>query len=186
MADSLNVNINLIGKPKVSFSQDFLKWTFNIGRIVIVMTEIVALGALAYRFYIDRKIIDLHDQIKRQEIFVETQAEKEIRYRNIQTRLASIKNTEENTNIKIDIMNQIFGMVDLGNFSSTSLTIDLNSIRFDGVAFSIFPINTFIDELKKNPNVSSISLDDVSSTSTGVQFKINIEIKEKKEINENT
>ncbi len=180
MADSLNVNINLIGKPKVSFSQDFLKWTFNIGRAIIVTTEIVALGALAYRFYIDRQIIDLHDQIKRQQLFVESQADKEAGYRSIQDRLTNIKITEENTNIKIDIMNDILHTIELGNFSSTNLSIDQNSIKLDGVTFSIFTINAFIEGLKKNPNVSSISLDDVASTATGIQFKLTIELKQTK------
>lgn len=180
MADSLNVNINLIGKPKVSFSQDFLKWTFNIGRVIIVTTEIIALGALAYRFYIDRQIIDLHDQIKRQQLFVESQADKEISYRSIQDRLTNIKITEANTNIKINIMNNIQKSVAQGDFSSTNLSIDQNSIKLDGVTFSIFTINSFIDALKKNPDVSSISLDDVASTTTGIQFKLTIELKETK------
>ena len=180
MANSPRVNINLIGKGKASFSQDFLRWTFNIGKIIIAATELVALLALGYRFYIDRKIIDLHDQIKREQLFVESQKTKEEIYRSIQARLANVKQTDEATNVKIGIMNNILQSVSTGNFTSTNLTIDRTNIRFDGIAFSIFPINSFIDQLKKNPAVTSISLDDIASTIRGIQFKITIELKEMK------
>lgn len=177
MTNSPRVNINLIGKPRVSFTQDFLKWTFHVGRAVIVVTELIALAALAYRFYIDRRIIDLHDQIRRQQLFVQSEASKEESYRSIQNRLAIIKQTQLATRVKIDIMNSILLAISSGNFSSSNLTIDQASVRFDGMAASIFSINSFIDELKRNPNVSSISLDDVSSTTQGIQFKLSIELK---------
>ena len=177
MANSrTQVNINLIGKQPSALGQDFLKWSFNAGRIIIVLTELIALFALSYRFYIDRRIIDLHDQINRGKILVEAQGEKEEIYRNIQNRLANIKETEKVTKIKINIMNNILSSVSSGNFSSTNLTIDQSNIRFNGTAFSIFPINSFIEDLKRNPNVASISLDDISSTNQGIQFKIMIEL----------
>ena len=178
MANSPRVNINLVGKGKASFSEDFLRWTFNIGKIIIATTELVALLALGYRFYIDRQIIDLHDQIKREQLFVESQKIKEENYRSIQTRLANVKQTDEATNVKIGIMNNILESVSTGNFTSTNLTIDSTNIKLDGIAFSIFPINSFIDQLKKNPAVTSISLDDIASTTRGIQFKISIELKE--------
>lgn len=177
MQNSREVKINLIGKPNVDFAARFVKWTFNGGRIIIAATELVVLLALAYRFYIDRKIIDLHDQIRNDQIFVARQKENEAKYMSIQNRLANIKRTEKNTDIKINIMTDILNSVAAGNFSSSNLTIDINTIRFEGTAFSIFAINSFIDQLKKNPNVSSISLDDFASGPDGIQFQITIELK---------
>lgn len=179
MASPSQVSINLIGKPKTSFAHDFAKWTFNAGRIIIAVTELVALGALGYRFYVDSKIIDLHDKIKTEQAFVSRDAQLESKYRSIQTRLSNIKTTEANTNIKIGLMNSIIQTVSTGNFSSTTLTIDQETINFEGIAVSIFPINSFIDTLKKNTNIASISLDDVTSTNQGIQFKIAVELKQK-------
>ena len=177
MQNSREVKINLIGKPNVDFASKFLKWTFNGGRIIIAGTELVVLIALGYRFYLDRKIIDLHDQIKNDQIFIENQKQNETNYVSIQNRLANIKETEKNTDIKITIMNSILNSVASGNFSSSDLSIDQNTVKFEGVAFSIFTINLFIEEMKKNPNVSSISLDDFSSGPDGIQFQITIELK---------
>ncbi len=179
MPDSPHVKINLIGKARVSFAQDFLKWAVNVGRFIIIITELVALGALLYRFNMDRKVIDLHDQIKKAELFVKSQAAKESDYRSIQARLENIKLTQEDTRAKIEIMNSILDAIKVGNFSSTNLTVNLNSIRINGTAFSIFPINNFIESLKQNPNVTSISLDEISSTGQGIQFKMNMELKQR-------
>ena len=180
MANSPQVKINLIGKPKQSLTQEFLKWAVNVGRIVIVVTELLALSALLYRFTVDRKIIDLHDKIKKAELFVKSQAAKEADYRSIQSRLENIKLTQAETKIKIDIMNDILKSISQGNFSSTNLTVNLNNININGIAFSIFPINNFIQVLKENPNVTSISLDEITGVSQGVQFKLNIELKQNK------
>lgn len=178
MPNSLHVEINLIGKSRESFSRNFLKWSVSVGRIIIVATELIALGALLYRFTIDRKIIDLHDQIKKAELFVKSQSAKETDYRSIQNRLDNIKLTEEATNAKITIMNDILKSISQGDFSSTNLTVSQSRIGINGIAFSIFPINNFIENLKQNPNVTSISLDEVSSVSEGIRFKLNIELKQ--------
>lgn len=177
MANSPHVKINLVGKNKISFTSDFLKWATNAGRIIIVVTELIVLGALTYRFTLDHKIIDLHDKIKKSELFVEAQAAKEKDYRSIQARLQSIKTINQATNNKISIMNQILSSINKGDFSSTNLTVTDNSININGVAFSIFPLNDFINNLKQNPNITSISLDDIESTSQGIQFKMTIELK---------
>lgn len=179
MQNSPHVKINLIGKAHISVADNFLKWAVNVGRIVIIVTELVALTALLYRFTVDRKIIDLHDQIRKAQIFVKAQSAKENDYRSIQERLFNIKETEEDTEAKIEIMNEILSSIARGNFSSTNLTIAQHTISINGIAFSIFPINNFLEKLKENPNVISIALDEVSGTAGGVRFKIIIELKQR-------
>lgn len=182
MPASQHVRINLTGKPKVSFTEGFLKWSVNVGRIIIVATELIAMSALFYRFTVDRKIIDLHDEIKKTELFVRSQVAKENDYRSIQSRLENIKITEDENQAKIEIMNSILKSISAGNFSSTNLTVNPNAININGVAFSVFPLNSFIESLKENPNVTSISLDDISSVAQGIQFKLTIELKQKNKI----
>src|SRR3989344_1688125 len=180
MPNSQLVNINLICKPKQAFRESFLKWAVNVGRVIIITTELIALSALLYRFTIDRKIIDLHDQIKRAEIFVKNQQAKENDYVSIQRRLENIKKTQAEAETKIALINDILASVSQGSFSSTNITVNQNSININGFAFSIFQLNNFIENLKGNPNITSISLDDVSSVNEGIQFKLRIELKENK------
>lgn len=182
MPNSPHVKINLIGKARVSVADNFLKWAVTGGRTIIVVTELIALGALLYRFTIDRKIIDLHDQIRKAQIFVNAQSAKENDFRSIQTRLLNIKETEEDTEAKIEIMNEILGSIAKGDFSSTNLTVARHTISVTGIAFSIFHINNSLEKLKENPNVVSISLDEVSGSAQGIQFKLTIELKQRMKI----
>lgn len=177
MENSRHVKINLIGKPDIPVTKSFLKWATNIGRIIIVVTELVALSALLYRFTVDRKIIDLHDQIKKAQLFVDAQAAKEADYRSIQTRLQSVDSIEKATKTKIGIMNNILDSINKGEFTSSNLSVTDNAIGINGAAVSIFALNNFIENLKQNTNVNSISLDDVSSSGQGVKFKLSIELK---------
>lgn len=172
------IKINLSGKPRETTTAVFFKWAINTGKIIIALTELLALGALAYRFTIDSKIIDLHDQIKKERIFVDSQKKKEDEYRALQTRLTSIKKIQEETKQKISVMNGVLQTISDGRFSSTNLIVSQNTISLTGTSLSIFPINNFIDDLKQNPSVISISIDDLSSVDTGIRFKINIELKQ--------
>lgn len=180
MANSPHVKINLSGKQEGSFRDDFLKWAVNAGRVIIVFTELIAVGALLYRFHVDRKIVDLRDEIKKANLFVQAQADNEKNYRSVQTRLSNIKAIDEVTRNKIDIMNNILKSISSGAFSTTNLTVNDKTINVNGVAFSIFSINSFIEDLKKNPSITSISLEDLSSTNLGVQFKMTIELAQAK------
>jgi len=175
------IRIDLSGKPKQSLTGDFLKWTINGGRIIIVTTELIALGALLYRFNIDRKIIDLHDQIKKADLFVKSQQAKESNYRSIQERLVNIKETENQTSTKFEIITGILNDISTGEFTSTNLAVSSNVITVNGTSFSVFSVNNFIEDLKQNPNVASISIDEVTSSINGVKFRINIELKTNKQ-----
>ena len=170
------ININLSSKGQKTVGKVFYKWAIDAGRAIIVIIELIALGALGYRFVIDRKIVDLHDAIKQQEAFVAAQASEEKIYRAVQDRLKNIKLTSEETTNKITIMDEVLKAVSTGTFFSTNLTINQKSIHIDGTTFSIFTLTTFVDSLKKFPKVSSISIDEINTTDDGVRFKVRIEM----------
>ena len=174
------IQINLSSKPKETRSSLFLKWAVTSGKIVIVITELMALAALGYRFTIDSKIVDLHDQIKRERVFVDLQKQKEEEYRSLQTRIASIKKIDSETKEKVSIMNTVLTTIADGRFTSTNLAVNQNSITLSGTSLSIFSIDNFVEEMKKNSSIISISIDELSSVDDGIRFKINIETKEKK------
>lgn len=170
------ININLSSKGQKTVGKVFYKWAIDAGRAIIVIVELIALGALGYRFVIDRKIVDLHDAIKQQEAFVAAQANDEKIYRGIQDRLKNIKSTKEETTTKITIMNEILKAVSAGTFFSTNLIINQRSIQIEGTTFSILTLTTFVDSMKKFPTVASISIDEISTTDEGVRFKIRVDM----------
>jgi hypothetical protein len=71
------ININLSSAGKATVGKVVYGWTIDAGRAIIVGIELIALAALGYRFVIDRQIVDLHDQIKTQEVYIAAQSSDE-------------------------------------------------------------------------------------------------------------
>lgn len=174
------ISINLSSKGKATVGEIFYKWAVDAGRGIIVLIELIALLALGYRFIIDRQIVDQHDAIAQQETFIAAQAREEEKYRGIQDRLENIKLTEENTTTKITVMNAVLNTISAGTFFDTNLAINQQSISVEGSTFSIYTLTGFVDEIKKIPQVISISIDEINTTDDGVKFKVRINIQEDK------
>lgn len=172
------LNINLSSRGKATVGKVVYGWTIDAGRAIIVGIELIALAALGYRFVIDRQIVDLHDQIKSEEIFISAQAEDEKTYRSIHDRLKNIKQTDVETAAKIQIMNEILGAISSGVFFSTNLAINDKSVLIDGSTFSIFTLTDFLNTLKNFPSVASISIDEINTANEGVRFKTRVVIKD--------
>lgn len=174
----LKVTVNLGSRERQTFDQIFFKWAINIGRIIIVVTELIALSALLYRFVIDRQIIDLHEQIEKEIAFIKGQEDKEKEYRSIQDRLANIKIISNETNEKINFLNEVINYISSGEFQITNLIVSQNQFTISGSTLSVFSLNSLIENLKKNPAVIAISVDEISSLDQGIDFKLSITLTE--------
>lgn len=173
-----NISINLSGKPKESTGSVFYKWAIQTGRIVIVLTELIALSALFYRFVIDRQIADINDQIATQVLLIRSNEQKEQQFRAVQDKLSMINVIKQDTDAKITVMNKVLEASNNGVFSSNNLTVNKNIISLNGVASAIFSINAFVEELKTDEHVSSISINEITSTDTGILFTLQITLTE--------
>lgn len=180
--DAPKININLSSHGKQTVGKVVYGWTIDAGRAIIVGIELIALAALGYRFVIDRKIVDLRDQIKTQEIYIAAQSKDEQAYRSIQERLKNIKEINDVTLAKVQIMNEILSVINSGTFFSTNLSISNNNILIEGTTFSIFTLTDFVNGLKKFPSVAAISIDEINTADEGVQFKTRVDIKDTADI----
>jgi hypothetical protein len=169
-----SISINLTGKPKESNSSMFYKWTIHIGRIVIVLTELVALSALGYRFVIDRQITDLNDQIEKQVLFIRNLQEREDTFRAVQNKIETITTIKEATDAKVSVMNKVLGAANTNVFSTNGLNVQKNIISVDGTTSSVFALNNFIENIKQDQNIQTITIEDITSTDAGVLFKMTI------------
>lgn len=174
---SPKIKINLSSAGKQTVGKVVYGWTIDAGRAIIVGIELIALAALGYRFVIDRQIVDLHDQIKTQEVYIAAQAADEKVYRSIQDRLKNIKNTTDATSEKIQIMNEIIKAVTSGTFFSTNISINENSLFIEGSTFSVVTLTDFLNNLKNFPSVAGISIDELNTANDGIRFKTRIDIK---------
>lgn len=154
-----SVSINLL-KKQGDFVEKFIGWALTVGRLLVIVTELIALSAFLYRFSLDRKLIDLHGKIKQQESIVKAYKNNEDKYRNLQDRLALASSFSNTGTSKIKIFQDIL------NFAPKGLTIGNLAMResrisINAVAQSTSSLKTFINSLKTYPQLKKLNLDSI-------------------------
>lgn len=173
-----DIKINLKKKPQDFFGPVFLKWAINIGRVVIVGTELILLGALLYRFNIDKEIINLHDSIKSQSELISFQQKDEKKFRALQAKLSDIKTILEDTDNKMKVLNAVISKVSNDNFVVKRLSLAATTLSVELEASTIFPINQLISDLKKIPEIGTINIDQIAGSDSKIKLTLNIYLKE--------
>ena len=101
------IRINLTLRARKTIQSAFFKWAVHAGKLIIIMTELIALSALGYRFVVDRQIIDLNDEIKREISFIEVQMDREKEFRRTQDRLPPNKSIAGKNEIRFQTIRKI-------------------------------------------------------------------------------
>lgn len=155
-------SINLAKDRQISSFDKFLNWTFTIGRLIVIITEVVAVIAFVYRFSLDEKIVDLHTQIKQKQSLVSALKNDESKYRNLQDRITlaanfSTKATKSNQ-IITDIVNLIPNQVKI-----TNLILNKDRINLDVEVTSVSSLENFVSSLQTNQNIKSVNIDNIEN-----------------------
>lgn len=84
--------INLLPKDSYEYSitGKALKWGLTIGRALVVLTEFVVILAFGSRFYFDKKLNDLMENIDQKQAVVESYKEVEVKIRDVLTRQKAV------------------------------------------------------------------------------------------------
>lgn len=172
-------SINLVKKERKPFLDTFLNWALTIGRVVVMLTELIALSTFLYRFSLDRQIIDLHDKIKQKQTIVNLLKENEYKYRNLQNRLALASELEE-TGIKPStIFMDIYKLAPLGVDINT-LTVSKNGLKIDTNAQSLPSLTAFINNLNSYPQTLTVNLDKIENRISNATLGVSISVSLKK------
>lgn len=170
-----STSINLLKKDQQSFVDKFIKWALTIGRGVVILTEAVALFAFVFRFTLDSQLIDLQDEIKEKQAYINLLKDQEATYRNLQERIAlankysdsGVRTTQAFTSIVQLAPTDLF-------FTNISMTED--RMRIEATIQSIKSLSRFIDKLKNQEMISSVSLDHVENKTSNATIVVSITI----------
>lgn len=171
--------INLFTGRSKNFIDRFLKWALSAGRLLIILTEIIALSAFIYRFSLDRQLIDLKDKIKSQQKILDLYKNSEKKYRSVQQRIALSSELSTTAKKNVDIFNKINSSIP-NNMSVTSLTLQRKNIAISADVSSISTLTTFMKKIKSLPEVKGTTLDRIDNriSSSTLVFTLNILLKD--------
>lgn len=166
-------SINLFKGQEKSFIEKLIAWVLSFGRIIVIVTEAVALTAFLYRFSLDRQLIDLHERIKQKETIVKLLQKDEDTYRNLQDRIKLAATLGKKSNVLIKIFQEVMSFTppDLA-FNNVSLTP--KNLSVDANFSSIQSLAAFVNSLRKHASVGSVSIDKIENKTSRAIISVGI------------
>ena len=139
-----------------------MSWALTVGRLIVIITELIAVSAFLYRFSLDERLIDLHSAIKQKQTLISLLKQDENKYRNLQDRIAIAKTFSEKSTKTNKIVRNIIDLIPLG-IKINDLTLNKDRINMNLNIASVSQLTGFINPLKNYPEIKSISIDNIES-----------------------
>lgn len=159
-------SINLIKNKQIPVFDKFMNWALTAGRLIVIITEIVAISAFIYRFSLDEKLIDLHSSIKQKQTLISLLKNDENKYRNLQDRIALASSLLEKNAKTNKIVLNIVGLTPQG-VRIDNLTFNKDKLTINADINSVSSLTDFINVLKDYPDIKAVSIDNIENKPTG-------------------
>ncbi|KKR80839.1 MAG: hypothetical protein UU73_C0002G0176 [Candidatus Daviesbacteria bacterium GW2011_GWA1_41_61] len=162
--------INLLvrkGEP-VAILVALLKWILSSGRFIVILVELIVIGALVYRYQLDTELDDLKDKINQEIPYLKSLRNDEIMIRQTQFQLATIKKIKAESPNYSAVITKVGSLMPL-NSRLTSIALEQTqphpktSFTINGQApIQTNELSAFIRALKKDPAFSEVTLTNVA------------------------
>ena len=166
------ISINLV-EENLNFVDRFISWALTIGRVVVIVTELIALTAFLYRFSLDRQLIDLHSKIKQEQAVVDYLKDYERTFRDIQNRLSLSYNFGGIASDRIKLLNDVVSFAPQGMTFNT-LSLQEDRIRMSVMANSVSAMSDFINHLKSYSKIASVNIEKVQDRTSSASITIDL------------
>jgi Tfp pilus assembly protein PilN len=174
--ESKTPSVNLLKTKGNDFIDRFISWALTIGRMVIILTETIALVAFLYRFILDRQLIDQRDRITQTAAVIKAFQSSEKNYRNLQSRLDIISKVDKQATDQTTMFSDIVNNAPNGIRFNT-VTVSTNGIHIDADVQTIGSLTAFVNKMKQNPNILSVSIDKIENKTSDSTIGVGISAK---------
>lgn len=165
MEKVLTPDVNLAKNRGKHLSDRIIEFALSIGRVLIILTEAIALGAFLFRFGLDRQLVDLHDRINQEQAILLLLKNNEQTYRNLQDRLVLSDTVSTIDSTTAQIVTTVAGMIP-SDMNLTLLSFNTTNMKIDGTISSLVSLSSLINKLQSNAAIDRVSLDKVENRSS--------------------
>jgi Tfp pilus assembly protein PilN len=162
-----------------SFSARAINWLTNVGRYVIVFTELIVICAFLSRFWLDRINSDLSEVIRQQQAILDSTSSFKTEYSNLQQRLNVIKSFYQDQpeyQSKIQTISESTPL----DITLTKLTLDQNQSNVSAsLSFSAYQedsIVNFITNLIVNPNIATVDIQTIEKKTRENTYRVDLSL----------
>lgn len=170
----MKYNINLVGKKEMSLIDKTLYFFLNYLRYILVITQLVVISVLFYRFRIDQSIIDLKDSLEQKKEIVRVvrpllnQAEK------VNNQMVAIEKVTTDQTAHLASIDYILSIFPQSLFLS-KLAVEDRKIMLTGTALDSRHLQLFYARLKKEARFSKVNLSNIKRGAEGYTFDLVLE-----------
>jgi Tfp pilus assembly protein PilN len=155
--------INLLPQEEFETSTfgRILKWALSSFRVMVIVTELVVMGAFLSRFWLDAKNSDLNDDLNTSKAQVSAYSDIESTTRSNQKRLAIAKSLYTQKNVS-EIIENISKLIP-SDISLNSISISESVLTLKASSLSERSIMQFLVNLDNNEDLTDVNLSQISS-----------------------
>lgn len=173
--------INLL--PRDEFEKKpfgkLLIWALNVGRWIVVFTELIVILAFLSRFKLDRDLVDLYESIKAKQTIITSYSTFEKDFRFLQNRLLLTSKIDSGNFSAVNLISSVsqFTPVDV---ALSKVALSEGVVTISGAALSEAGLKTFLKGLSQFSLLTDISLANVTKQKEGegsIQFSLTAKLK---------
>jgi Tfp pilus assembly protein PilN len=159
-----NKPINLL--PQEEFDTSILgrvlKWAMGTFRIIVIITEMIVMGAFLSRFWLDAQNSDLTESINIGTAQITATSDFEKEFRDIQKRLTIFKVLASDKK-PTDLIDLVTAKLP-PDVTLSSISVLADSVQIKGTAGSELAVAQFINNIKGDKSVKSVDLGSINSS----------------------
>lgn len=176
------VTVNLLPEDRFEFSRwgRFLMWTLSTGRLVVVLTELVVIGAFVSRFWFDRKLSDLRQIRMQQTAAVLAMDETRVKWERLQLLADAIKKANDSNFDAAERLTKIQSLTPSG-VEFESIDIGSQSAILVGHASESEVFSRLFSRIKLEESYSGVTvrrLEQSGFQPPGFDFEMEVRIKQ--------
>lgn len=173
--------INLLPKDKweTGVAGRLIKWALNVGRYVVIFTELIVISAFLYRFSLDRKLTNLNEEMKQKQAVVSSYEELEVNFRRLQQQVKKTEEIEKKAVDADEILISIGQITPIDTFYK-SINILEDEVALEGQTLSDVGLATILAKAQTHEAFSEVTLESVSTpndTSQAIEFRMVLKLK---------
>lgn len=164
MPKKKNKLINLLPQEEfeASVTGRILRWAMTTFRYIVIVTELIVMGAFLSRFWLDAKNSDLNDSIKTKAAQIATQKEFEKTFRDLQGRLKIVSDLGKE-NPPTSTLDKIISKTP-PNVVFQNISYQESAIQIKAVSGSEIGVAQFLSNLKAEKDFKDVVLGQIETS----------------------
>lgn len=152
-------------------------WTANTAKYIIIITEMIVIGAIGFRFIIDGRIAKLDDQIEMDKQLLEYLSPEESKIRQLLTSMQSIQQMEQSRYSLATYYQQVVALIP-PNVTVQSINVDITSSAIAGQVSTYDSLLQLENNLKNATELlSNVTMSTNQAQGNTINFSATFELK---------